>query len=190
MSQFKKNLFIHADPKRCVGCHSCEIACAVSHSEADDVLGAVALGLKLESRNKVVAVANVVMPMQCRHCEDSPCAVVCPVGAIHHEEAGFVHIIESNCIGCKACSMVCPFGAISMSRINPNVDTSNDRTRKLFALKCDLCYDKMGENNEFHCACVEACPTKALSLIDYDTDRKIKIEKRAKEFAMSYSSIK
>jgi carbon-monoxide dehydrogenase iron sulfur subunit len=36
--------FILVNPERCVGCHTCELACAVAHTEADTVLGAVLSG--------------------------------------------------------------------------------------------------------------------------------------------------
>lgn len=188
MNKIKENMFIHADPGKCVACHGCELACAIAHSEVDDLLSAVAQGLKLESRNEVVAVANVVMPMQCRQCEDAPCAVACPTGAMYQHEAGFVRVVESNCIGCKVCSMVCPFGAITMSKDDGVL--SNNRTKKTVARKCDLCYDQMDENNQFSCACIEACPNEAIMLVDYETYRKRLVAKRSEELAMAHSPIK
>lgn len=29
------NRFIIADPKKCIGCHTCEVACVVSHQEQE-----------------------------------------------------------------------------------------------------------------------------------------------------------
>jgi len=49
--------------------------------------------------------------------------------------------------------MVCPFGAIRVT--NATVGGREKRA----ALKCDLCVDRPGGP-----ACVEACPTQALSL--------------------------
>ena len=188
MTRVKENLFIHADPERCLACHSCELACGLAHSEVDDIITATMLGLKLEPRNEVIGIANVVIPMQCRHCEDAPCAVACPTGAIYHHDAGFVRIVESNCIGCKVCSMVCPFGAIKMSKDMGSV--SNARTKKTIAHKCDLCYDRIDENGNFSCACIEACPSDALMLVDYESYRKQLVLKRAEELANAHSPIK
>jgi len=188
MDRAKENLFIHADPGKCLGCHSCELACAIAHSDYDDLQTAIANGLKLESRNSVVQVAGAIMPMQCRQCEDAPCAVACPTGAIYHHEAGFVRIVEDNCIGCKVCSMVCPFGAIIMTTdVN---DVANNRNKKAKARKCDLCFDRMGDNNEFSCACIEACPTNAIMLVDYETYRKQMMLKRSEELANAHLAIK
>jgi len=35
MKNSKENLFIHADPTRCMACHCCELACSVAHSGDD-----------------------------------------------------------------------------------------------------------------------------------------------------------
>ena len=57
------------------------------------------------------------------------------------------------CIGCRLCMMVCPFGAIRVTTVPVN------GREKRAAIKCDLCVDHLEGP-----ACVEACPTKALSL--------------------------
>ncbi|MDU3890238.1 MAG: electron transport protein HydN, partial [Serratia liquefaciens] len=31
------NRFIIADPKKCIGCRTCEIACGMAHSEGQDI---------------------------------------------------------------------------------------------------------------------------------------------------------
>jgi Fe-S-cluster-containing hydrogenase component 2 len=49
--------------------------------------------------------------------------------------------------------MVCPFGAIRLDTV-----TIDGRDKKA-AIKCDLCVDRTEGP-----ACVDACPTKALSL--------------------------
>jgi len=92
----------------------------------------------------------VVVPLQCRHCEDAPCVAVCPTGALHREdEEGPVLIDSELCVGCKMCVVVCPFGVITMSR---------DKA----IIKCDLCIDRLEQGQEP--ACVAACPTGALRL--------------------------
>lgn len=168
MERAKENFFIHADPKRCLGCKNCELACALAHADYN-LQTAVTKGLQLQPRNLVIQVDDMVMPMQCRQCEDAPCARACPVGAIY-EEDGFVKINEGNCVGCKVCAMVCPFGAILMSAdVN---DEGNHRTKKAKARKCDLCFGRAKDNDEIPYACVKACPTKALKLVDYESYRK------------------
>jgi carbon-monoxide dehydrogenase iron sulfur subunit len=149
--------FILVNPERCVGCHTCELACAAAHTTADSVIGAVLAGEKLHPRNRVVQVVAgggqiVKLSTQCRQCEDAPCVRVCPTKATYRTET-YTAVNEQLCIGCRLCMMVCPFGAIRV------VSTSVAGRDKAAAIKCDLCIDRPGGP-----ACVEACPTKALSL--------------------------
>jgi carbon-monoxide dehydrogenase iron sulfur subunit len=144
--------FILVNPERCLGCHTCEIACAVAHTRSGTLFGAVLGGEPLTPRNRVVQVAEVRFSTQCRQCEDAPCVKVCPTGATFRTET-YTAVNPNLCIGCRLCMMVCPFGAIRVSTVQ--VD---DRTKRA-ATKCDLCVDLPAGP-----ACVEACPTKALSL--------------------------
>jgi Fe-S-cluster-containing hydrogenase component 2 len=144
--------FILVNPERCLGCHTCELACAAAHTEAGTVLGAVLGGERLQPRNRVVQVDEVKLATQCRQCEDAPCVKVCPTKATYRTEL-YTAVDQRLCIGCRLCMMVCPFGAI-------HVATATVAGRdKRAAFKCDLCVDRPAGP-----ACVEACPTKALSL--------------------------
>jgi len=77
---------------------------------------------------------------------------VCPTGATYRTET-YTAVDQRLCIGCRLCMMVCPFGAIHVST------TDLAGREKVAAFKCDLRVDRPGGP-----ACVEACPTKALSL--------------------------
>jgi Fe-S-cluster-containing hydrogenase component 2 len=144
--------FILVDPERCVGCHTCELACAVAHTEADSVIGAVLAGERLQPRNRVVQVDDIKLSTQCRQCEDAPCVRICPTGATYRTET-YTAVDQRLCIGCRLCVMVCPFGAIHVAT------TEIAGREKRAAVKCDLCIDRPAGP-----ACIEACPTKALSL--------------------------
>jgi electron transport protein HydN len=144
--------FILVNPERCVGCHTCELACAAAHTEAGSVIGAVLAGERLQPRNSVIQVDTVKLSTQCRQCEDAPCVKVCPTGATYRTET-YTAVDQRLCIGCRLCTIVCPFGAI---RVTAAVVEGRE---KRAALKCDLCVDRPGGP-----ACVEACPTQALSL--------------------------
>ena len=144
--------FIMVDPDRCVGCHTCEIACAVAHTHSQDLFTAVMTKEPLNPRNRVVQVAEVRFPTQCRQCEDAPCVKVCPTGATFRTET-YTAVNPNLCIGCRLCMMVCPFGAIHVTTAKLNGSTKKQ------AIKCDLCVDR-----DAGPACIEACPTKALSL--------------------------
>jgi hydrogenase-4 component A len=96
------NHFVIADNRKCIGCYACVAACTESHREA---------GLQAYPRLYVTHTPAGTMPIQCRHCEDAMCALVCPVKAITHE-VDSIQINESICIGCKMCALACPFGNI------------------------------------------------------------------------------
>jgi len=148
--------------EKCLGCKSCEIACALAHSKSKVLEEAVAESPKPQRRVTVEAVGEFGVPMQCRHCEDAPCIEICPTAAIRrHEVDGPVLIEQDRCIGCKFCVIVCPFGVINVSRDGKAVT------------KCDLCIERTNAGQEP--ACVEACPTKALKLV---SEEELTAEKR------------
>ena len=135
------------DADRCVGCLSCELACAVAHSISKTLTGA--LIEKPRSRVHVEAVGDRPVPMQCRQCEDAPCVSVCPSGALSRSGPEQPVLFEAaRCIGCKMCIQVCPFGSLELGPDGKGV------------LKCDLCIERL-EKGETP-ACVAACPTRAL----------------------------
>jgi carbon-monoxide dehydrogenase iron sulfur subunit len=144
---------ITVDVEKCLACKSCEIACAVAHSQSGLLEEAVAEQPRPQRRVTVQAVGECAVPLQCRHCDDAPCIAVCPTGAINRQETdGPVLIDQDKCIGCKYCVVVCPFGVIESSSEGKVV------------IKCDLCIERTRAGREP--ACVEACPTKALRLVD------------------------
>jgi carbon-monoxide dehydrogenase iron sulfur subunit len=185
MANLKENKFIYADPSKCLGCKSCEMACALAHAGCD-LETAVAKQMQLKPRNIVVQVGATVVPIQCRQCEDAPCAHVCPVGALCQED-GLVKLNRENCVGCKVCAMVCPFGSIVMATETIQ-KTEGTRTNKARALKCDLCFSRHEKVTEEACACVQACPTQALALIDYESYRQMVLAARVQEIAKSRAS--
>jgi carbon-monoxide dehydrogenase iron sulfur subunit len=139
-----KEIFVRLD--RCMGCHSCEMACAVSHSEAKSVYAAMTETPRPKPRLYVEAVAPDAraVPILCRHCEDAPCMHACIAGAISRSDAGVVFTDKDKCIGCWTCVMVCPYGVIGR------------HMEELKAYRCDRCPDLDIP------ACVSACPSKAL----------------------------
>ena len=74
------NWFIIADATKCIGCRTCEVACAVSHQENQDC-AALSHG-EFISRIRVIKDHTYTTAVACHQCEDAPCANVCPVDAI------------------------------------------------------------------------------------------------------------
>jgi electron transport protein HydN len=145
------NRFVVADASKCIGCKTCEIACAVSHNHGQLTTMTSA---QFVARLKVIKSGAITTPVMCRQCDNAPCASVCPTGAIVRENDS-IQVLQDRCIGCKSCALVCPFGAmyVTTKQITPNVV-------KTQALKCDLCID-----NPTGPACVSVCPTKAIKII-------------------------
>jgi carbon-monoxide dehydrogenase iron sulfur subunit len=137
--------------RRCLGCRSCELACAKAHAGCADIVEAVLAGLPLVPRVHVVAADGCAVPVQCQHCEDAPCVAVCPTGALYVDDEGVVHAAPARCIGCKACLLVCPFGA---AQWDPHART---------VVRCDLCGDLIEEGQVPYC--VAACPTHARRVV-------------------------
>jgi electron transport protein HydN len=158
----KLNSFVAVDVKKCIGCKCCEVACFVVHNKENNVsLTVGTVEVPVIPRLYVTKKANIVMPIQCKHCENAPCANSCPVKAIEQENEKIL-IDEKACIGCKCCLISCPFGAIDMAPKYENgkcVEGMKGR-EKIVAVKCDLCHEICNP------ACIEACPKDALTLIN------------------------
>ncbi|OHD72528.1 MAG: hypothetical protein A2V99_13010 [Spirochaetes bacterium RBG_16_67_19] len=164
--------------ERCLGCHTCELACAIAHSAAGLEVGSAAVDpVVAASADAVVAIAAAgekpgyrihvehhgprAIPLSCQHCEEAACALACPTGAVRRLSAGKpVLLDEAKCIGCSMCVQACPFGVMSM------------RPGGKVAFKCDLCVARLAKN--LSPACVSSCPTRALALGEEERDNRQK----------------
>ncbi|MBI0549929.1 formate-dependent uric acid utilization protein AegA [Pectobacterium parmentieri] len=145
------NRFVIASTQDCMGCHACEIACVISHNDERYPDSTTVFQPRIKAFNTPKLRAAVT----CRHCEDAPCAGVCPTLALIRKDNS-IQLVQEKCIGCKSCVLACPFGAMSM--------VTNPMNNSTIAHKCDLCADRPEGQ-----ACVEACPTQALQLVSEQT---------------------
>jgi electron transport protein HydN len=165
------NSFVVAVTNQCVGCKACEVACFAVHNKNNQVAATVGTVVTpIIPRLFLVNAETFTIPLQCRHCEDAPCANSCPIGAIKQEDNAIV-IDENACIGCKTCLLACPFGAIDLlpqfedgeavvqSNLKQEDEYGLEDKVKIVAYKCDLCKE------HGKAACVAACPQKALTLV-------------------------
>lgn len=143
-----KEIFVNLE--RCMGCRSCQIACAVEHSAAKNLCAAAAETPAPRYRLFVERAESLNVPLTCRHCDPAPCLEACIAGAIRRDSRGLVVHQEDRCVGCWTCLMVCPYGVVGR------------RPEKKVAVKCDGCPDRDEP------ACVAACPTKALTYKEPD----------------------
>lgn len=150
------NKFVVADPGVCIGCKTCMAACLAKH----DVPGDVA-----QARLNLVTTLSVSAPVVCHHCADAPCVAACPVGALYQDdEAHRVGVRAERCIGCRGCVMACPYGAVNVAVRTQTVRLGNlviGEGQRATVVKCDLCADRAAGP-----ACVQACPTKGLVVVD------------------------
>jgi electron transport protein HydN len=156
------NRFVIAEPSKCIGCRTCEVACALSHPVGNGVSQALSPE-NFRPRLKLVRGLNVTAPVQCRQCENAPCVNSCPTGALVYQ-MGTVQLVAEHCIGCQTCVVACPFGAMEMADVpvkQAQLGTLSVRKTVSQAHKCDLCIDRKDGP-----ACIPVCPTKALVLIE------------------------
>jgi anaerobic carbon-monoxide dehydrogenase iron sulfur subunit len=152
-----KQIFV--TPEKCMACRSCEITCAVQHSEEKNLFSAVLQSPAPKKRLFVEQADGISMPVVCRHCEEAPCLSACISGCLFRDDKGLVRRKKERCIGCWSCVMACPFGVVT-----------EDREQRL-AVKCDRCHKLETP------ACVHACPTGALI---FAAGKDISREKRRK----------
>lgn len=184
------NYFVVADPIKCIGCRTCMIACVVEHSE-ENIFYQKPEDINFNPKLEVVKNAQVSAPIQCRQCEDAPCAKACPQNAISRVNNA-IYVDQKKCIGCKNCMLACPLGAINLNDKESGelVDLSTIPDDKLFCIenmvanKCDLC-----AGSEDGPACVRVCLTNAFKIV-YEEDLETSIKNKRKATATGVTNIK
>ena len=132
------------NPQRCLGCRSCELACALEND-----------GVMATGRSRIAVISFMEsrayglpyhFPTTCRQCADAPCLTACPENALIRDRKGghLLRIDAEQCTGCRLCIGACPYGVIGF-----------DRTSRK-ARKCELCHGNP--------ACVRICPSGAIQL--------------------------
>jgi molybdopterin-containing oxidoreductase family iron-sulfur binding subunit len=167
----------------CIGCRRCSYGCKLENSVPDTIsppyimvfetdpgrfTSGHPLKEKFRQKNRLMYTRlrkdRVYMPVQCNHCEDPPCAKVCPTKATYKAEDGIVMVDYTKCIGCRYCMTACPYNArrfnwwephVPPERINPLVPVRSHGVVE----KCTFCVHRtrLGGTTK----CVEVCPNKA-----------------------------
>ncbi|SEA73006.1 tetrathionate reductase subunit B [Desulfuromusa kysingii] len=129
------------DVRRCTGCMSCSIACAIENGTPKGM-----------NRNQVrqftvaqeESFGTMAIPTQCGQCEEPPCVDVCPADATAKNKDGIVYLDRDACIACQACVEACPYGA-----------RAGDENEEIAPEKCDFCISRLSYG--LLPACVESC---------------------------------
>lgn len=140
---FKRVGFIfNADD--CIACKACEIACKNENQTPPNV--------RWRKVNEVRP--ELTLSISCNHCDSPECFRVCLEQAFTKRTDGIVQINAELCTGCQLCVTACPYKA-------PQFDPETQKVSK-----CQMCYPR--QEKGLPPACVEACTTRALSIVDFN----------------------
>ena len=129
------------DSRRCIGCHSCTVACK---SEFDVPLGVNRSWVEYVEKGTYPYVSRSFLPRLCNHCSEPPCVPVCPTNATYKRpQDGFVVVDQGLCIGCKYCIQACPYDARFLNPVTGWAD------------KCDFCIHRVSQGLDP--SCVNTC---------------------------------
>lgn len=190
------------DLDKCTACGSCVVACSQENnlmlgSPEEAAMGRVIRWINIlpMSDGEFPEPKQTLLPMPCQHCDDPPCAKVCPVYATFRNEEGIVGQVYTRCIGCRYCVQACPYTckffnyktpawpAEARAAVNPDVSV---RSRGVVE-KCLFCHHRLQRAKErasaeggrplaerdYQPACAEVCPARAIvfgDLNDPDSD--------------------
>jgi menaquinone reductase, iron-sulfur cluster-binding subunit len=140
---------------------------------------------------------SVFFPISCQQCEHhTPCVSVCPQNAVELDQStGIVGQIPVRCFGCRYCMVACPYHARYFNWWDPTWPAGMEKTlnpdvsprMRGVVEKCNFCFHRLqaarskaaieGKKDidpaDYVPACVEACPTQAMTfgdLLDEDSE--------------------
>lgn len=107
---------------------------------------------------------TISIPRRCMHCDNPPCAKLCPFGVNHKTPEGPVYINENLCFGGAKCRTVCPW-SVPQRQAGVGLYTLWQKILPVgggVMYKCDLCRARLSQGE--YPFCMEACPRKAMRI--------------------------
>lgn len=107
---------------------------------------------------------TISIPRRCMHCDNPPCAKLCPFGVNHKTPEGPVYIDKNLCFGGAKCRTVCPW-SVPQRQAGVGIYTLWQKYLPVgggVLYKCDLCRDRLSKDMKPHC--IESCPQKAMQI--------------------------
>lgn len=179
------------DIDRCTGCQACVVACQAENNVPINTEDLVRqrrarqwIQVQRYWEGEFPNVKARFIPIMCQHCDNAPCEPVCPVYATYHNQEGLNVQVYNRCVGTRYCANNCPYQARFFNywqpewpgplqnQLNPDVTV---RSRGIME-KCTMCIQRIRraerkaategrevKDGEFAPACVQACPTGALT---------------------------
>ena len=148
------------DITRCPdGCTACVEACRKENNVAlhGDPRFDIHWIRKATISRRVENATEISAPLLCNHCDNPPCALVCPVQATYKRKDGIVIVDKHRCIGCRYCLIACPYN-MRMFNFKSNHEWTNETypTRAHgVSESCTFCHHRLDQGMQP--ACVEAC---------------------------------
>jgi len=158
------------DLDKCVGCHTCEIAC-----KAENLTPFGDFRCRLLRIEQDRTPYETFLRLSCAHCDNPSCLPVCPANAITKQRNGLVMIDKDACYGCGKCVENCPYHSVIRSSGKYYFDEpapyeemakSHQYVPKFKADKCTFCAHRLELG--LQPKCVEACIAEALTFGDLD----------------------
>jgi Fe-S-cluster-containing dehydrogenase component len=178
----------------CTGCEACVVACHAENNIriAGDIQaekGRSVNWIRVERyfEGEFPDVRVRFMPVLCQHCDEAPCEPVCPVFATYHTDEGLNAQVYNRCIGTRYCANNCPYTVRFFNfndpvwpqplekAWNPEVSLRSNGVME----KCTFCIQRIRKaemtaedekrplrDGEVAPACVQSCPTRAMSFGD------------------------
>ena len=174
------------DLGKCMSCHGCVATCRVEHFLPLGITWPRLIAWEKPSEELTT------FPVRCNQCQEAPCVKVCITGATQQREDGIVWVDQDKCVGCRYCIIACPYQ--NRTFLSKDKDTGYFPGYELTAFekagirsyphtvgtteKCNFCMERIddgiskglrpGIDRDATPACVNACPSRALTFGDLD----------------------